>query len=293
MSTKDYYAILGVLPDAEDVVIRAAYRALAQRYHPDRWQGHPAEGHERMIAINEAYAVLRDSIKRAEYDAERAKDNGAELGDEKEQEYAFSSALGELEERWEIACNIYPEIREERARLNIISKALSFAFVALLVETKSYVRHAKIASDMETRFLERYFGTNKSVVEYARSLILKGRRDEARALNKLVNVMGTEADPARIIGHIERTFRKSIEKARMTAWQEAAARKAADEVLRHGYYDEALALARYNGYSVAEVGGGIFTASQIMVTSPSATRLQFKNTGEFIEWVKTNFTSFD
>ena len=38
-SDKDYYRILGVLDDAEDIVIKAAYRALAQRYHPDRWQG--------------------------------------------------------------------------------------------------------------------------------------------------------------------------------------------------------------------------------------------------------------
>lgn len=34
---KDYYATLGVTPQAEDVVIKAAYRALAQRYHPDRF----------------------------------------------------------------------------------------------------------------------------------------------------------------------------------------------------------------------------------------------------------------
>ena len=36
-STKDYFAVLGVLPTAEDIVIRAVYRALAQRYHPDRF----------------------------------------------------------------------------------------------------------------------------------------------------------------------------------------------------------------------------------------------------------------
>ena len=36
---KDYYLILGVLPDAQDVVIKAAYKALVQRYHPDRFQG--------------------------------------------------------------------------------------------------------------------------------------------------------------------------------------------------------------------------------------------------------------
>ena len=36
---KDYYRTLGVLDDAEDIVIKAAYHALAQRYHPDRWAG--------------------------------------------------------------------------------------------------------------------------------------------------------------------------------------------------------------------------------------------------------------
>ena len=35
----DYYAVLGVNPGAEDIVIRAAYKALAQRYHPDRFSG--------------------------------------------------------------------------------------------------------------------------------------------------------------------------------------------------------------------------------------------------------------
>ncbi|MGI9227665.1 MAG: DnaJ domain-containing protein [Gammaproteobacteria bacterium] len=33
---KNHYSTLGVTQDAEDVVIKAAYRALAQRYHPDK-----------------------------------------------------------------------------------------------------------------------------------------------------------------------------------------------------------------------------------------------------------------
>jgi curved DNA-binding protein CbpA len=40
---KDYYVILGVLPDAEDIVIKAAYKALVQRYHPDRYKGNAQE----------------------------------------------------------------------------------------------------------------------------------------------------------------------------------------------------------------------------------------------------------
>ena len=40
---KDYYAILGVLPNAENVVIKAAYRALSKLYHPDVYSGKNAD----------------------------------------------------------------------------------------------------------------------------------------------------------------------------------------------------------------------------------------------------------
>ena len=39
---KDYYCILGVIKSAEDIVIKAAYRALAQKYHPDKFEGDEA-----------------------------------------------------------------------------------------------------------------------------------------------------------------------------------------------------------------------------------------------------------
>lgn len=62
---KDYYAVLGVLPSAEEVVIRAAYKALAQRYHPDRHQGHEAESSRKMADLNEAYSrpLISNSAK--------------------------------------------------------------------------------------------------------------------------------------------------------------------------------------------------------------------------------------
>ena len=60
-----YYDILEVSPQAEDIVIRAAYRALAQRYHPDK-SSEPKESAElRMRAIQEIepQAKLTDSRK--------------------------------------------------------------------------------------------------------------------------------------------------------------------------------------------------------------------------------------
>lgn len=67
----DYYAILGVHPTAEDVVIRAAFRALAQRYHPDRFSGSQDEAHQRMSEITKAYEVLADPARRGKYDRRR------------------------------------------------------------------------------------------------------------------------------------------------------------------------------------------------------------------------------
>ncbi len=64
---RDYYEILSVARDADDKAIKAAYRKLAQQYHPDRNPGdHAAE--ERFKEAAEAYSVLSDSDKRARYD---------------------------------------------------------------------------------------------------------------------------------------------------------------------------------------------------------------------------------
>ena len=71
---KDYYSVLGVEPDSDANAIKKAYRALAQKFHPDRLrdQEEITNASERMIAINEAFAVLADSKRRAEFDRETA-----------------------------------------------------------------------------------------------------------------------------------------------------------------------------------------------------------------------------
>ena len=140
MKTRDFYAILGVLPDAEDAVINAAYRALAQRYHPDKWTGDSSEAHRRMSSINEAYETLGNKQRRAEYDKSRTRDSQQEFPSDEGAEYsdAFSSALGEAEERWLVACSIYPDLKNLRATLTKISTSLAFAYVTGLLELKAF-----------------------------------------------------------------------------------------------------------------------------------------------------------
>lgn len=67
MPQRSYYEILGVARDATDDEIRKAYRALARKYHPDVNPNDP-KAESRFKDINEAYSVLSDKKKRAEYD---------------------------------------------------------------------------------------------------------------------------------------------------------------------------------------------------------------------------------
>ena len=67
MEFKDYYAVLGVAPEADEKTIRDAYRKLARQYHPDVNPG-DQQAEERFKEINEAYEVLSDVDKRKLYD---------------------------------------------------------------------------------------------------------------------------------------------------------------------------------------------------------------------------------
>jgi curved DNA-binding protein CbpA len=70
----DPYKILQVDPEAEDEVIQAAYRRLAQKYHPDRSTGQ--EAMDRMVAINAAWETIGDPKRRASYDIARRSEGG-------------------------------------------------------------------------------------------------------------------------------------------------------------------------------------------------------------------------
>lgn len=66
MEFKDYYQILGVAADAETSDIKSAYRKLARKFHPDLNPEEDAEANFKEVA--EAWEVLKDKDRRAEYD---------------------------------------------------------------------------------------------------------------------------------------------------------------------------------------------------------------------------------
>ena len=76
MEFQDYYKVLGVANDADLKTVKTAYRKLARKYHPDVSDEHDAE--KRFKEVAEAYEVLSDETKRAEYDQLRKYGRGGQ-----------------------------------------------------------------------------------------------------------------------------------------------------------------------------------------------------------------------
>lgn len=66
----DYYAALGVEPSADAAQIKGAYRLLVRQFHPDANPTCRLEAEAKIKTLTEAYAVLGDPQKRAQYDRE-------------------------------------------------------------------------------------------------------------------------------------------------------------------------------------------------------------------------------
>ena len=67
MSHEDLYKELGVSKSATHDEIRSAYRKLAKKFHPDRNPGNK-QAEEKFKRVQDAYDILGDEKKRAEYD---------------------------------------------------------------------------------------------------------------------------------------------------------------------------------------------------------------------------------
>lgn len=204
MQTVNYYDILGVSPTADDFVIKAAYKALAQRYHPDKFHGNAkdaADAQVKMRQLNEAYQVLSDPAKRREYDA--SFQQGSQQNQQSSQQ---KSQQAKQQEDWAIALRFYPDLTELETRLGKIDPSLVSEFRSSLLASQQYEQRQRVASQLEQNYLEDYFGKDSLIVDFARELLLAGKRDGAKELNRMVKVVGGGVSSIKIIEQIEAEY---------------------------------------------------------------------------------------
>ena len=80
-SMESHYDVLGVSVSADVAEIRRAFHARSRQVHPDKNTENELHAEELMKAVNKAYEVLSDSIKRAEHDDDLAKKGHQKRGD--------------------------------------------------------------------------------------------------------------------------------------------------------------------------------------------------------------------
>ena len=130
-ASMNLYEILGVSPQAEDIVIRAAYRALAQRYHPDKSDEPKEAAALRMRSIQEAYQVLSDSVSRVAYDASLSNAQYEEVIFPLTQPHSIANLEANA---WEILLRLHPELGSNLSKLETQQMHLAKTYRSLLLE---------------------------------------------------------------------------------------------------------------------------------------------------------------
>lgn len=108
---KDYYKILGISFSADNAEIKRAYRDMSMKWHPDRNPGIDVTA--TMQDINEAYAILKDSVKKSRYDEEYRRFRGAFEQKETVQDEEKADEKKSAQSSWTYEYDVQDEILKE------------------------------------------------------------------------------------------------------------------------------------------------------------------------------------
>lgn len=150
--SKDYYSILGVSKDATADDLKRAYRKLAKKYHPDAQ--HTEEDKKKAEAkfkeINEAYSVLSDENKRAQYDR---------FGSNFEQAGFGGSGFGGFSNAYDFSGFGGIDFDLE----DILGSVFGGGFGSSSKKSQGPTRGADIRTNMSLKFEEAAFGVKKEI----------------------------------------------------------------------------------------------------------------------------------
>ena len=198
----DHYQTLGLARHAEMVVVKAAYRAMASLYHPDR--NTAPDAIERIQRINIAYGVLSDPVRRQAYDATLA-------GHPTPAAAPDDDGPDPLAERWKLAAGFFPEIWSLHARLERLSVQMGDEFRLQLLQHQQFAEAPALAERLRTEFMGRHFGTDAALLDYAEQLLLAREIDAARFVSQIVSVLGSSVTVDSVREKIERRYPRSVQ----------------------------------------------------------------------------------
>ncbi len=200
---KDYYAILGVLPEAETEVIRAVYLALAKKYHPDgKVEGGDSE---KLKEINEAYEVLHNPSTRKNYDALRAEKHEP-TGDYEPNVDDQDLYVDDFKDDWDFAVEYCPQLADLLREIAAISPTMSIVFQSTILTTKRFNDAEKIRDQLVSAFVQRYFGKSMLIQRFATQLLQLKEMKAAKELNKAARIFGDSIDADTIIAKISAKY---------------------------------------------------------------------------------------
>jgi TPR repeat protein len=192
---KTHYDSLNVSRNAPQNVIKAAYKALCQNYHPDKFSGGPDEALRIMKIINAAYSVLSDPVKRAEHDRwihrqerEHANNETQRMVKIISKSYAAptvkapkktpASYRATLKRNWRGISNTWLNYGQTLKNINRSYWLSMFASIAIFAVTSLYIHNSKIREDKDTLMKQDIAAT----LNKAKQFVKHGRVNQALPL---------------------------------------------------------------------------------------------------------------
>ncbi len=127
----NYFDILNVSIGAEPEVIKASYRALAKKYHPDSYKGGKEEADRMMAQINEAYQVLSDEKLKSEY-LSKIRSGETDIFSEKEKEQ-FNDGKTKKTDVQRADSDFEDDNRENNSEYDKLTVFISRVIVAIII----------------------------------------------------------------------------------------------------------------------------------------------------------------
>ena len=145
---KDYYEILGVKRNATAEEIKRRFRELAIKYHPDRNPDNP-QAEEKFKLINEAYSVLSDPKKRAQYDQFGRVDDADSFGGGFDFSTVFNDVFEDLSSMFGDIFGDYSSRRKRPQKGDDIGINLTIDFKEAVFGAKKEIKikHKKVCPD--------------------------------------------------------------------------------------------------------------------------------------------------